>query len=116
MLLVYEAWPFSIRKEHILELTEKNRMVRRIFDPADPVQCTDRVVEKTACINSKFYNLQTCFYLCSVYSNTRTTVIYKSIQSYSKPLVCFGLMWPSSGRYSTKKNITLANYVTDMQL
>lgn len=116
MLLGYEAWPFSIREEHILELTEKNRMVRRIFDPADLVQLTDRVVEKTVCINSKFYNLQTCFYLYNVYSNTCTTVIHKSIQSYSKPLVCFGLIWPSPGRYSTKKNITLANYVTDMQL
>ena len=116
MLLGYEAWPFSIREEHILELTDKNRMVRRIFDPADPVQCTDRVIEKTACSNSKFYHLQTYCYLYSVYTNTCTTVIYKSIQSYSKPLACFGLFWPYSGRYSTKKNTTFANYVTDMQL
>jgi len=70
---------FSVREEHILELTEKNRMVRRIFDPVDPVQCTDGVVEKTACSNSKFYNLQTYCYLYSVYSSTCTTVIYKSI-------------------------------------
>jgi hypothetical protein len=96
-----------------LELTEKNRMVRKMFDP---VQFSDRMVEKTACSNNKFYNSQTYCYLYSVYSNTCRTVIYKSIQSYSKPVACFRLIWPSSGRYSTKKHITLANYVTVVQL
>jgi hypothetical protein len=28
----------------------------------------------------------------------------------------FGLFWPSEGRYSTKKNTKLANYVMDVQL
>jgi hypothetical protein len=65
-------------------------MVRRIFDPADPVQCTDRVVEETAYSNSKFYNLQTYCSLYSVYCNTCTTAIYKSVQSCSKALACFG--------------------------
>jgi hypothetical protein len=77
MKLGYEAWPFSIREEHILELTEKNRMVRRIFDSVDPVQCTYRVVKKTACSNSKFYNLQPTF-ICTVFIPTPAQ------QSYTK--------------------------------
>ena len=50
----------------------------------------------------------------SVHQNNCTTVRYKSIQSYRKSAIYFGLFRPSSGRYS--KNTTLANYDMDVQL
>jgi len=55
-------------------------------------------------------------YFCSVYSNIGTTVRYRSMQSCSKPFTYFGLFRQSSGKYSTKKNTTLSNYVMYLQL
>jgi len=73
--LGYEAWPFSVREERILELIEKNRMVRRIFDPVDRVQCTYRVVKKTACSNN---NLQPAF-ICTVFIPTPAQQLYTKV-------------------------------------
>jgi hypothetical protein len=50
-------------------------------------------------------------FVYSVYSNNCTRARYKSTQSYSIPPARFGLLRPSSGSYSIKKNTTLANHV-----
>jgi hypothetical protein len=39
----------------------------------------------------------------------------KKIQKYGNLPTCFGLFWPSSKRYSTKKNTTMAIYAIDVK-
>ena len=52
----------------------------------------------------------------NIYSNNRTTIKIQSLLIYDTPHTCFGLQWPSSGRWLAKESVIMVNYITDVQI
>ena len=48
-----------------------------------------------------------------VYSNNSTTIRHNNIQTPGNPPKCFGLVWPSSVRYSRNRNTVISVYVAE---
>jgi hypothetical protein len=51
-----------------------------------------------------------------IYSNNYTTIKREQFKNVNIPPTCFGIQWPSSVQWLSKKRVVIASYIRDVQI